>query len=134
MKKSELKNIIKECVKEVIFEDGVLSGLITEVAKGLQTTAVVQENRMTKIVEASKVRKATDQDKTKKAIMSAINRDYEDVKSKFSNPSLFEGTKPIPNSDGKGALSGIAPGDSGVDLSSIPGMGNWAAIAEGNRK
>ena len=66
--------------------------------------------------------------------MSAINRDYEDVKSKFSNPSLFEGTKPIPNSDRKGALSGIAPGDSGVDLSSIPGMGNWAAIAEGNRK
>jgi len=134
MKKSELKNIIKECVKEVIFEDGVLSGLITEVAKGLQTTSVVQENRMTKIVEASKARKSTDQQKTKKAIMSAINNDYSEVKNKFSNPSLFEGTKPIPSSDSKGALSGMAPGDAGVDLSSIPGMGNWATIAEGNRK
>ena len=134
MKKSELKNIIKECVKEVIFEEGVLSGLITEVAKGLQTTSVVQENRMSTIVEASKKRNSSTQDQTKKAIMSAINNDYSDVKNKFSNPSLFEGTKPIPNSGGQGALSGMAPGDAGVDLTSIPGMGSWAAIAEGNRK
>ena len=68
MKKSELKNIIKECVKEVIFEEGVLSGLITEVAKGLQTTSVVQENRMSTIVEASKKRNSSTQDQTKKAI------------------------------------------------------------------
>ena len=39
MKKSELKNIIKECVKEVIFEEGILSGIITEVAQGLSATA-----------------------------------------------------------------------------------------------
>jgi len=134
MKKSELKNIIKECVKEVIFEEGVLSGLITEVAKGLQTTNVVQESRMSTIVEASKRKKTADQSQAKKAIMSAINNDYKDVKKKFSNPSLFEGTQPIPDSKSRGALSGVAPGDAGVDLSSIPGMGNWAAIAEGNRK
>ena len=45
MKKSELKNIIKECVKEVIFEEGVLSGIITEVAQGLQGVTVVQERQ-----------------------------------------------------------------------------------------
>ena len=134
MKKSELKNIIKECVKEVIFEEGVLSGLITEVAKGLQTTNIVQENRMASIVNASKKTSNPNREQTKKAIMSAINNDYSDVKNKFSNPSLFEGTKPIPSSGQKGALSGVSPGDSGVDLSSIPGMGNWATIAEGNRK
>jgi len=38
MKKSELKNIIKECVKEVIFEEGVLSGIITEVVGGLHAS------------------------------------------------------------------------------------------------
>ena len=35
MKKSELKNIIKECVKEVLFEEGVLSNLVAEVAFGI---------------------------------------------------------------------------------------------------
>ena len=45
MKKSELKNIIKECVKEVIFEEGVLSGIITEVAQGLQGSSLVQESK-----------------------------------------------------------------------------------------
>ena len=44
MKKSELKNIIKECVKEVIFEEGVLSGLITErLIATNNTKPVVQE-------------------------------------------------------------------------------------------
>ena len=33
MKKSELKNIIKECVREVIFEEGMLSGIVSEVAR-----------------------------------------------------------------------------------------------------
>ena len=33
MKKSELKNIIKDCIKEVIFEEGVLSSVIMEVMK-----------------------------------------------------------------------------------------------------
>ena len=35
MKKSELKSIIKECVKEVLFEEGVLSNLVAEVAVGI---------------------------------------------------------------------------------------------------
>ena len=48
MKKSELKNIIKECVKEVIFEEGVLSGIITEVAQGLQGTPIIQASTLTK--------------------------------------------------------------------------------------
>jgi hypothetical protein len=35
MKKSELKNIIKECVREVIFEEGMLAGVVSEVVQGL---------------------------------------------------------------------------------------------------
>ena len=35
MKKSELKNIIKECVKEILFEEGALSNLVAEVAFGI---------------------------------------------------------------------------------------------------
>ena len=36
--------MIKECVKEVIFEEGVLSSIITEVAQGLQGSAVLRES------------------------------------------------------------------------------------------
>ena len=35
MKRSELKSIVKECVKEVLFEEGVLSSLVAEVAFGI---------------------------------------------------------------------------------------------------
>ena len=30
MKRSELKSIVKECVKEILFEEGVLSSLVAE--------------------------------------------------------------------------------------------------------
>jgi hypothetical protein len=134
MKKSELKNIIKECVKEVIFEEGVLSGIITEVAQGLQGSTPIRENSMAIIAEASKKSNSSPgQDETRKKVMAAIANDYSDVKNKFSNPALFEGTKPLP-SDSKGALAGVAPSDTGIDLTSIPGLGNWSRIAEGNRK
>ena len=43
MKKSELKNIIKECVREVIFEEGMLSGIISEVVQGLGSRQSLQE-------------------------------------------------------------------------------------------
>jgi hypothetical protein len=140
MKKSELKNIIKECVKEVIFEEGVLSGIISEVATGLQSSATIQE-RYAPVSPQSRAPQTAQLAETKKKVLSAIGGNaYEDIKSKFSNPELFEGTKPLPDSGGQkqsraGALSGIDPRDPGVDLSSIPGMGSWATIAtaKGNR-
>ena len=35
MKRSELKGIVKECIKEILFEEGVLSNLVAEVAFGI---------------------------------------------------------------------------------------------------
>ena len=59
MKRSDLKKIVKECVKEILFEEGVLSSLVAEVAVGItkaqgivveakqpqQDTATLQEAR-----------------------------------------------------------------------------------------
>tara|TARA_A100001515_G_scaffold141534_1_gene138667 strand:+ start:75 stop:476 length:402 start_codon:yes stop_codon:yes gene_type:complete len=133
MKKSELKNIIKECVKEVIFEEGVLSGIITEVAQGLSTSTTV--NPVLEHAHHKAPPQATKQMKdSKRRVLDAIGGSaYEDVKNKFSNPQLFEGTRPIPES-GKGPLGSVAPGDSGVDISNLPGMSNWAAVAAKTRK
>ncbi len=132
MKKSELKNIIKECVKEVIFEEGVLSGIIAEVATGLSSAGTLIENRKQAPV-STQINK--ERAHAKQEVLSAIARNsYDEAKKKFSNPELFEGTVPIPSGNGKGALAGVSPGDAGVDLSNIPGMGNWAAVAAGNNR
>ena len=132
MKKSELKNIIKECVREVIFEEGMLSGIVSEVVQGMGTATLVQETR-TQSASQSSHRLA----ETKQQVLSAVAANsYEDVKKKFSNPELFEGTRPIAESkSGKGgALSGVAPNDPGVDISSIPGFGSWSNVAAATRK
>ena len=46
MKKEELlktlKPLIKECVREVIFEDGALSNIVAEVAQGLSRPTLVE--------------------------------------------------------------------------------------------
>tara|TARA_R110000868_G_scaffold31205_1_gene114422 strand:+ start:152 stop:565 length:414 start_codon:yes stop_codon:yes gene_type:complete len=137
MKKSELKNIIKECVKEVIFEEGVLSSIITEVATGLRGTPDIPRHAAP-AQQQKQSPQASQLTETKKQVLSAIGNDaYDHIKKKFKDPSLFEGTKPIPESRGNkgGVLSGVDPQDPGVDLSSIPGMGSWATIAstKGNR-
>ena len=68
MKKLELKQalkpLIKECIKEIIFEEGILSSLITEVARGLGSPPtsspppipVIQNlpNRSESVLEAKK--------------------------------------------------------------------------------
>ncbi len=119
MKKSELKKIIKECVKEVIFEEGVLSGIITEVAQGLQGQTRLQEDI-----------RPNSPPPGRKSVMEAIgNNGYEDVKKQFSNPGLFEGTQPIRQGDEKSPLSGVHPSDPGLDISSLPGFGSWGSVA-----
>jgi hypothetical protein len=130
MKKSELKNIIKECVKEVIFEEGVLSGIISEVATGLRgtTMTVVQETK------AKTSLRTPESQAMRKQVLDSVAKStnsYEKAKQKFANPELFEGTTPVPSGDGRGPLSGISPGDSGIDLTNIPGMSSWAHLAKG---
>ncbi len=129
MKKSELKNIIKECVKEVIFEEGVLSGIITEVAQGLSGASVVQEG--------SSRRASSSPSQVKQQMRQAMQvqpHSYEDAKKKFQNPALFEGTRPVPADKGQGALSGVSPDDPGVDITNIPGLQNWSTLAHAKKQ
>ena len=132
MKKSELKNIIKECVKEVIFEEGVLSGIITEVAQGLTAQPLLENIKPSrKIPQAdtdlvrSRIRE--------ELISSAPGPSYEEAKKRFSNPALFEGTSPLPADQGQGALSNVSPHDPGVDITQLPGMNSWASVARGKK-
>jgi len=127
MKKRELKNIIKECVREVMFEDGMLSGIISEVVQGV--TPVVGSSAQPPRQDSSHSRALAE---TKRQVLTAIgSNSYDEAKKKFKNPELFENTKPIPNGNGQGALGGVNPQDPGVDINNLPGFGAWGRIATG---
>ena len=127
MKKSELKSIIKECVKEVLFEEGVLSDLIAEVAFGItKAQEVITESRQAehstkpdeKFLREKKLEADQERSKklieTKKKMLNAIGS------KKMQN--VFEGTEPLPNTGNQSAhspMSGRDPNDAGVDISSL---------------
>ena len=125
MNKTELKKIlkplIKQCIKEVIFEDGTLSNIVSEVARGLSDKTTITETRLP---QKSKPRVETDQEaavrvKRKKMMLDAIGKDA------YNGVDVFAGTTPAPapvsEGQGKGPLSDVAPHDPGVDISGLFG-------------
>ena len=135
MNKSELKKLlkplIKECIKEVIFEDGVLSGIVSEVNHGLRAAPLVetrkpqpkaQERNFTKMRQKSARDQKQKINEHKKQLLDAIGKEA------YNGVNLFEGTTPMAPGASPGApqkaqgpLSGVAPSDSGVDISSLMG-------------
>jgi len=144
MKKSELKQVlrplIKECIKEVIFEEGILSSVIAEVVKGLggtQQLVVEQkqdnEDKINKMQLQEKQKRSQKINKTRKKMLDAIG------KSSYNGVDLFEGTVPVASAgtpgdttSPAGALSGIDPNDPGVDISGLMKNANvWKTLSEG---
>jgi len=142
MKKSELKKILKplitECIKEVMFEDGVLSGIITEVARGMASSqsplaaAAPKEVKQDPVIERMKRNtfKTKQNGKLKEhknKLMAAIGSDA------YNGVNLFEGTTAAAPegspSQQRSPLSGVAPGDAGVDISDLFGSvgRSWSA-------
>ena len=139
MNKTELKKIlkplIKECIKEVIFEDGTLSTIISEVLRGTSGQQVVTEAKHTPRLESKQEANARIQRKQnqlknqKKKMLDAIGKDA------YNGVNLFEGTTPIApprnqgSPHGSKALDGVAPNDPGVDISSFASTGIWKKLA-----
>ena len=129
MNKNELKQVlkplIKECIREVIFEEGALSSVVSEVVKGMGQPIVETKQKFpTKQkpqYETDEQAKARLQERRKK-MMEAVGGDA------YNGVNLFEGTTPAPaqGEASHGALSGVDPNDAGVDISAV--MGNSAAI------
>jgi hypothetical protein len=124
MKKAELKKILKpmirECIKEVIFEDGTLSSIISEVMRGIGQPIVEQKQQFQPVpkpqYETEEQAKARLEEKKKK-MMESIGGDA------YNGVNLFEGTTPMssqPTDDTRGSpLQGVDPKDPGVDISSV---------------
>jgi hypothetical protein len=139
MKKTEFKQLIKpivqECIRESLTEGGLISGIITEVVKGMNPTAPVIEEQVSRQdpAEERMRRNAFSPEQTEKLkerrsqLMKAIGKDA------YNGMNLFEGTTPAPSQASPEAqarpLSGQAPGDAGVDISNLFGSvgRNWNA-------
>ncbi len=126
--------MIRECIKEVIFEEGVLSGIVSEVSSGLGKPTLIESKRSHSSREVAEDNRITKQQvalaKRREDLLSSINKDA------YGGVDLFEGTTPLSSGGSPGSaptsqgpLSDIDPGDPGVDISSIVGMaGNrWSA-------
>jgi hypothetical protein len=135
VKKSDLKRVIKplikECIHEVLIEEGVLSNVVAEVAKGMQGNIVTetktkkQDNRLFDEDHQMRQRKQRQEDSRakmhehRKKLLEAVSQDA------YNGVDLFEGTTPISNYDSspqaQGSVDLGAPTDSGVDISSLLG-------------
>ena len=123
MKSNELKKVlkplIKQCIKEVIFEEGVLSGIITEVMKGVGTTPVVREQKSVSKPSNEFAKKQLQEQRKK--ILDSIGKDS------YNGVNIFEGTKPIVESNSHSPLANIDSGDPGVDIAGIFNS-NWSKL------
>ena len=141
MKKSELKEIIKDCVRDILYEEGLLSEMIAEVAIGLTKAQTMltesqshireqkrrEESRIIEEREAKERRKNLQE--TKKKMLDAIGSDsmkgvFEDVQPLRSAGRVEENGSP------QGPLSGRDPRDPGIDIDSLFGsVGNkWQKL------
>tara|TARA_Y100000592_G_scaffold75679_1_gene118288 strand:- start:1046 stop:1450 length:405 start_codon:yes stop_codon:yes gene_type:complete len=133
MKKSDLKKIIKplvkECINEVLIEEGVLSNIVSEVARGMNQSNVVIESAPAPKPERSAVQpRSADLTAKRKKLMDAIGSDA------YNGVNLFEDTQPMTGYEAAEPKPGSVdlgdPRDSGVDISSIMGGASrmWEAM------
>jgi len=128
MKRSELKAMIKECVKEALFEEGVLSEIIAEVAFGLTKAQSVMLEQQAPQKPSPQIQQKLNEEReeehrkklleTKRKMLDAIGGE------RMAN--VFEGTQPLRSGGepGKpasphGPMAGRDPNDSGVDISGL---------------
>ena len=140
MKRSELKSIVKECVKEILFEEGVLSNLVAEVAFGItKAQGLVVEQQTQPKTQPNKVEQAkelAEAQETKRKKLLETKRKMLDAMGNSKMKNVFEGTEPLRQGSTSGAppgsspLSGQDPSDAGVDISGLFGLAGqkWNAL------
>ena len=133
MKKSDLKQLIKplvkECIHEVLLEEGLLSNIVSEVAKGMQQNVIVETRQKkpdTLFNEQQQLNHKTNESRSKlkehrKSLMQSIDHEA------YNGVNLFEGTEPIASQESQqGAPDLGSTHDPGVDISAL--VGNSSAI------
>ena len=136
MKKQELQKIlkplIKECIKEVIFEEGVLSNLIKEVALGIGPQQTIVETKVQEPEHDFSRQRVELQEEAQRAMADKKRKLEESLGGGFEG--IFDNVDPIKTAGSPGQktsnspLANYAPDDAGVDITGIMALGggkNW---------
>ena len=126
MKKADLKKaikpLVKECIHEVLLEEGLLSNIVSEVAVGMQGNVIKEDSISRPQVTKNNTQQQSDfankLKEQKRRMLDAIGKDA------YNGVDLFEGTSPAPAQQQQqpaGAVDLGSPNDSGVDISSLMG-------------
>ena len=136
--KKLIKPVVKECIQEVLIEEGLLTEVVSQVAAGMTRQPIVEntpkKNNDTLFNEDLQMqRKSREANKKlqehRRKLLDSIGNEA------FNGVDLFEGTEPMkqggtPGESHRPNVLGDDPTDAGVDISSI--MGNagkiWQAI------
>ena len=112
--------MIKECIKEVIFEQGILSSIISEVVKGTAQPLVESRQPSYQQPQVDYEEKQRAEKERRRKLLDSIGRDA------YGGVDLFEGTQPLQerrstthSPHGSKPLDGIAPNDPGVNLGAL---------------
>ena len=140
MKRSEFKKIIKESIREVLVDDGLLSSMIKEamaptILSSIQASAMLSnqndqydsEEEEGVILEAERIKESVERQQrklmeTRKVILDAIGKGS--YKDDYDLEGIFENTNPLSSAGKVGEspspsspLGDVDPRDPGVDIS-----------------
>ena len=128
--KKVLKPLVMECIKEAIFEEGVLSTLVAEIVSGMGQPIVEQKKE--EIVAPRRDTEAVSKrlQETRDKMLSAVGKEA------YGGVNVFEGPEPLSSGGGAGSspshspLSGLDPKDSGVSIDGLLGAfgSKWNAL------
>jgi len=134
--KKLIKPVVKECIQEVLIEEGLLTEVVAQVASGMTRQPIV-ENKKSKdnlFNEDLQMKRKTQEVNQKlqehrKKLLDSIGQDA------YNGVDLFEGTEPMkqgaaPGTTHRPNVLGDDPSDAGVDISSLMGQASkvWQAL------
>ena len=136
--KKLIKPVVKECIQEVLIEEGLLTEVVSQVAAGMKQQPIVEstqkKNNDNLFNEDLQMKRKTQEVNQKlqehrKKLLDSIGE------GAYNGVDLFEGTEPLresgtPGVSHKPSVLGDDPRDEGVDISSLMGNASkiWQAI------
>jgi len=147
--KKLIKPVVKECIQEVLIEEGLLTEIVSQVSAGLTKQPIVETREPNTHMGLGKRTnipndKLFNEDLRMKRKSQEANKKLQEHRRKlldsigtdaYNGVDLFEGTEPMKQSGTPGVahkpnVLGDDPNDAGVDISSLMGNSSkvWQAL------
>ncbi len=136
--KKLIKPVVKECIQEVLIEEGLLTEVVSQVTAGMSKQPIVES------APKKTDKNLFNEDLQMKRKTQEVNKKLQEHRRKlldsiggdaYNGVDLFEGTTPLNNTSNPGethkpSVLGDDPNDAGVDISSIMGKSSkiWQAL------